>query len=146
MQLLINQSVIDLTLNAIHESIADKVAGKSKSQRDQGMATDVLGFFALQVLIPILVSICSSALYDVLKGRVLSKLRRKELEFIVIDFCGKTGNTSGSMSGECMQSLSNQLAPLGFTEFEIVTMYEKIRIVVESNQKNESTYRDVQKK
>lgn len=132
MQLRIDQSNIGVALEAVHQSLSEKV-DKDRSERDQAMAAEVLDFLALQIVIPMLVSLCSAALYDVLKRRALAKLRRKELERITIRFCGKTCDTSAPLSKECLEILTVQLAPMGFNDSEIARMYELVKAVVEQH-------------
>jgi hypothetical protein len=139
MKIQIDESVIGVALSDIRESISQKLVKTNKSQRDQAMAVDALGFLALQILIPMLVSLCSSALYDVLKGRVVAKLHRKELEGVATEICGKTGDTRAPLSVECMETLSAQLAPLGFTNSEIARMYEGLTAVVEQHPRNSTS-------
>jgi hypothetical protein len=131
MQLRIDQQVLELTIFDIQGTISKKLENKHKSQRDQAMASDIVEFLALQVLIPMLVSLCSSVLYDTLKGKALAKMRRKELGRVLMSFCGKTVNTNKILSEENVVIILEQLAPLGFTKDEIKIEYQKLRITIE---------------
>ncbi len=126
MRVQINESFCAIALDAVRESLSQKLNKKSTSRDDQTMAGEGLGFLALQILIPMLVSLCSSALYDVLKGRILAKLGRKEAERAMRHLYGKTGDTSLCLSSECLEVLSVEMAPLGFSDSEITAMYERI--------------------
>lgn len=133
MQLQISQRIIDNALDEIQASLSNKVVARGGSQNEQEMAVDVVGFLALQVVIPILASLCSSVIYDVLKGRALAKLHREDADEIVGSFCGKFADTREGLTRECLDMLSSELAPLGFGESEIVEMYEKIIAVLEKH-------------
>lgn len=136
MHLLLDESISKVALNTVRESLTEKLGNRKTFQSDQSMAGDALGFLALQVLVPLLVSLCSCALYDILKGRVLAKLRYKEMEPLIEELSGQAADTSVSLKDDCLEVLSNLLTPLGFTDSEITGIYEQMKVTMEAHSKH----------
>ena len=131
MRIQIDQSLIDVGLSDIRKFLEERVNKQQKSPRRQGMATDILIFLSLQVFIPIIVSLTSTALYDVLKGKVLGQLSSKDTQKILAKFCNLTINTHVTLSDEGLKALKDELSPLGLTEADILAMYNTVTDALE---------------
>jgi hypothetical protein len=135
MQLQVDKSLIQVGLAAIHETLGRKINQNQSCPHHQAMSIDILGILSWQVLIPILVSLASNAIYDSLKGKVLSKLNPKETKKIIVDFHQCTINTNALLSEECMKALLDELSPIGFNEDDILKMYKRAKDAIEKHSK-----------
>lgn len=135
MELKIDESLIQISISCIHESLKKKADKGQKSLQGQALSTELFAFLSQQILIPILVSLSSCALYDILKGKVLSRISSNESQRMINNFQQVTINTSIPLSEECMKMLLDELSPLGISEDDITIMYEQIKYAIENHKK-----------
>jgi hypothetical protein len=122
--------------------ISEIGAGSSRgSGHGEGYAFggEFLEIIASNVLIPILVSLTSSGLYDVLKGKVLGKLSERESK----DLAAKLIRSSISLdkeelSHEILHALASELEPMGFTSEEIAMLCRKVRLRLAKEKSSEN--------
>ncbi len=126
MRMVVDHERIDRGSEAVRRALSSKLARPAGSPWDQPLAVDALGFLSLQVVLPVIVSLCSSYLYDVLKGLKASALREKQLRDIMKAFEGLNADTDSPLSAECLDAIAELLAPLGFTRNEILGLYRDV--------------------
>jgi hypothetical protein len=127
----VDQGLLDTTYYKVRHALLQKVSRPSGSPVAQPFAVDALGFLVLQVALPIVVSLCSSALYDLLKNRKASALRERQLNETLEALKGRTANTEAPLSLECMELLAEHLAPLGFSATEIHTLNNEVKLAIQ---------------
>lgn len=131
----------------LHENdlvlIKDEVARELKSRIEQNMPGkgQALGFEFLPelvsaVVLPIVVALSSHGLYDVLQGKVLGALKKKQADKLTATMVGAELRTSGEIDETCMKELKRELLPLGITEGQIQEIYAKIKLKLNSTERS----------
>src|SRR5947209_322300 len=130
MQVMLTQDDVDLIEKMVHREIANKLKKSLDLGKGQSLEGDFISLIVLQVVLPILVSLASSGLYDLLKGKALGSLRKDEIKSIKSKIIDKEINIKNPIAPDCLQELKTQLMPFGFTEIEIVEIYEDAKKIL----------------
>lgn len=112
----------DVVIQALHA----KLNPAGAPDESLALSGDLLAFLIEQVSIPLVVSLCASALYDILKGKMLGMMQKREAEKALKAMVGKEFKPA-ELSQECMKALEEQLSPLGFNREEITGLYEDLK-------------------
>ena len=118
----------DITL--IKNEVSDELSAHVKSKMStsgQAFGVEILAEIVSKVILPILVSVCSKALYDVLKGKALSSLKKKQADRLSGELIGAELHDTRQLDETCMAEIKRELLPLGLTEEDIQEIFEKIR-------------------
>ena len=118
---------IELVRQTVREAMSRKLNLTHSQQQDQALGGEFLISLAEQVMIPILVSLCASVLYDVLKGKTLGALQKSDACAVLGEFLGKEARLDLPLGPQCVEELRAQLTPLGFTDADIVGVYESVK-------------------
>jgi hypothetical protein len=123
----------------LHENdivlIRDEVAKELKPRleqntpgKGQALGFEILPELVSKVVLPIVVSLSSRGLYDVLQGKVLGSLKKKQTDKLTAGMVGAEIRQSGEIDETCMNELKRELLPLGITEEQIQGIYSKIKL------------------
>jgi hypothetical protein len=118
---------IELVKQTVYEAMVTKLSSGQSQQEEQALGGEFLIALAGQAVIPVLVSLSASVLYDILKGKALGALQKNEVREISRELLGKQAKLDNALDSECLKELRSQLAPLGFTDTEINALYESIK-------------------
>lgn len=113
----------DEVMNALGSRVEQHSPGKG-----QAFGFDFLPELVSKVVLPIVVSLSSRGLYDVLQGKVLGSLKKKQADKLTATMVGAKLKDSGEIDESCMNELRRELLPLGVTEEQIRGIYCKIRL------------------
>lgn len=103
------------------------LTGATKPGTGQPLSYEFLGEVVSRAVIPILTSLISRGLYDVLKGKILGALKRKQTERISEDFVGAELTAPAEIDASSQAELRRMLSPLGFNDEMILDLYSRIR-------------------
>lgn len=119
----------DLTLarDEAEKLLIDKLGSQGEREEELGLEGALVSVIVLQIILPIIVSLTSKALYDILKGKKSESLSKDEIEEIIRRLNGSRLNTDAHINEECFEELRSQLIPLGFSEKEILDLVDRIR-------------------
>jgi hypothetical protein len=91
----------------------------------------------LQAIIPFLVSLTSSILSEVIKGKMLASISRRQAEQIVAELVAQPLEPKEELDDECLTELQRVLNPVGLNDSEIKQLYKSIKRGVE--QRNQAS-------
>ena len=94
--------------------------------QNHSISLNVFDILSQQVLIPVFVSLSSCALYDILKDKVLAKMKKSETKRLLESFNKLILNTKTALSDECLNELLDQLSPFGLNKDDILEMYNSL--------------------
>ena len=120
MQQVLTQNDIDLIEQTVDQKIAKKLETSLDLGKGQALGGDFMLEIVMGVVLPILSSLASSGLYDLLKGAINKKSLTRRM-------IGSKIDVENPLTPECLQELKTQLMPLGFTEKEIMLIYEDVK-------------------
>jgi hypothetical protein len=126
----LNESDIVIAREAIRSVINEKSISSSDS-RTQKIA-GVFEIILLQAVIPFLVSLTSSVIVELIKGKFISSLKRPEAEAVIKEICNHPLSPKPEMDDQCYSEVLRILMPLGLEESDIKRIYEIIKKAVTS--------------
>lgn len=114
----------------IHATLSSKAKAPIGDDHSQlALSCSFSDFVETQVLIPILMSLFSSALYDGLKGKVQDIMSSRDLEKVLTESPRTKDEIGDTLSPEARKMLQSELVPRGFTNEDIETLFALIRDV-----------------
>ena len=120
----INEQDVDLVERVLRDELGKKIQPDQPASGEQPLQIDLLGTLVLQVMIPLLVSITSTVVTDIIKEKYIDKGGKDE---IAIYFVGRPVREDEAIKQQAMNELQDQLGPLGFQEHEVRALYDQIR-------------------
>jgi hypothetical protein len=113
----------------------DELYERAMSRGGQEFGYGFLAELVSRIVLPILVSLCGRGLYDVLQGKLLGSLSKKQADKLCDEMVGKEISSSSEIDEICMTELKRELLPMGLSEQKIQELYEGIRRRLHSNNK-----------
>jgi hypothetical protein len=100
---------------------------RARSTRSDAYAFDpgILAFIGTQVVIPILVSLTTDKLKEVLKGKDLATTSEDEVAEITNELVGRPVADTPELTPEAFAALAEQLRPMGFSDAAIAEVFLK---------------------
>lgn len=111
------------------EMIVAEIEGQQTGSPDEDAQalSGVLEITLLQAVIPILVSLTSCVLNEVVKGKVLTALKRREAEQAIEELLKQPLVPADKLEDESLTEIKRVLDPLGLTEFDIERIYRSVK-------------------
>jgi hypothetical protein len=106
---------------------------ETKTTQGQGAGTgralglEILPELVNQLLVPVVASLVSRALYDVAKDRLIGALRKEEVTNLTGQLVGQPVSPTSTLSPDAYDALRSQLLPLGYSDDDIRQLYEKVK-------------------
>jgi hypothetical protein len=127
--ILVDEHQQEPLLNGINSILKQKIfLADGAAPGNQPFEAEIASLLIYQVLIPILVSLTSKTIYDVLRDKTLSKLRKKEAESIVKSLLKEPIQPDAPLQDHCLDELATQLKLYGLSKVETLEIYEQIRV------------------
>lgn len=117
---------LEQTRDVVRQALQAKLNPAGSTDERLALSGDMLAFLIEQVSIPLVVSLCASALYDVIKGKMLGMMQKREAEKALKGMVDKELKPV-ELSPECLEALEEQLSPLGFRREEITELYAVLK-------------------
>jgi len=117
----------DRSVGAVEEAVQLELEGRmspSSTAGRQAFSGDFLTLMVEHVALPILVSVSGSTLSEVLKGRLLSRIGKKETKALIGGLKHAPVDLDRNMTQDCLEALRAELAPLGFSDSDIHALYK----------------------
>ena len=111
----------------IWKELTTKLGTRVNVHQEQAFSSEFLSLLALQAAIPILVSLISGGLYDLLKEKGCPNVNPDDRQMIVNVFINQQVHPNAPLSVDSFATLRRQLQPLGFTNDEIAALYHKVQ-------------------
>lgn len=89
----------------------------------------------LHAVIPLLVSLTSSVLSEVVKGKMLSSLKRREAEEAIEKLLKRPLEPKTELEDECLVEMLHVLAPMGTSVGKVKQLYEAVKHHLEIEQR-----------
>ena len=134
MSVMLDVQDIALTRELVDLALQNKFGRVESHSESLSFGGDMLAFLIEQVTIPLVVSLCASVLYDVLKGKALGMMQKHEAEKALNEMLGKELKPAPVLPQECLKALEDQLVPLGFSRDDIVALYQDLVLHLEQKQ------------
>jgi hypothetical protein len=113
-------------LEVLREQIAARSSQNSTYSAGQPMLSEALELIATQAVLPVLVSVTSSQLQDLLKGRRLRALSLKEARALAEKTAGSPIAENLSLQPAERQELRQTLGPIGFNDNALEAMISEV--------------------
>lgn len=127
MQLFLREYELKVVRQTLYEAIEEKLSSARSSEENLYMGGDFFATLIEQLVLPIVVSLCSSALYDILKENKLRTFRKKQITEVLQGLLGKGIKLEEPLDAQCLIELREEMAPMGFSDTEILFIYAKVR-------------------
>jgi hypothetical protein len=120
---------IEITRELLRSEIGTRSLQGGRPEESYALGGEFLGIIVNHVLIPILVSLSSRGLYDLLKVKVLGQLSERESKDVAAELVrSPVSLDKEELSPEAFQALASELQPMGFTSEDIASLYRKVRL------------------
>ena len=130
----VDRAFLDEAAAAVRDNLSGKISSLnsvSPQRTSLALSGPILEFVELQVLIPIVVSLISSALYDVFKKKILKLKSPGALKKALGELSLKSNEIREALTPEARDKLQAELIPLGFTDEDIETLFEQVRVIAQ---------------
>jgi hypothetical protein len=106
-------------------AVTERMAGASGRAGAYAFDPGILAFIGTQVALPILVSITTDKLKEILKGKDLATASEDEVAAAAGDLVGRPVAERPELGPEAFAALAEQLRPMGFGDAEIAEVFLK---------------------
>ncbi|MDJ0798613.1 MAG: hypothetical protein QNJ51_17640 [Calothrix sp. MO_167.B12] len=128
MSQMLSDEYITVTREAITAEINTKQLEVSSDESTQKLIDGgILEVILLQAMIPFLVSLTSSVLAEIIKNKMLSSMKRHEVEMAIDELRKQPVNPKVDLDDECFVEALNVLTPFGLSEVEIIKIYAIVK-------------------
>lgn len=132
------QTLNDLDVDVVRKTVQSEITKDNRDaagDRIQALG-GILEIMLLQAIIPILVSLTSTVLTEIVKGRMLSSLKRREAEEAIQELKKRNLKPKADLDDECMSEMRRLLTPLGLSDKQIKELYQSAKQQVELHHSN----------
>jgi len=122
----LNTSDITLIQDEVSKELAARIE-RNRLGRGQAFGFEFLPELVSHIVLIIVVSLTSRALYDVLQRKVLGSLNKRRADKLSGEMIGAELQNSGQIDETCLREMKRELVHLGITEGQIQDLYERIK-------------------